>query len=221
MGEVRPQPLEILGAIFAALAERPGARLFLETPCVAWILKHDVVWDFFYEHCSLFTAHSLTTACERAGFTVESADHVFGGQYLWLEATNHPPSAMSHEPGQIPVLAEQFAAKQAQKLKQWQATIRDLTGAGRLALWGAAAKGVTFANLVDPDRTYFECLVDINPAKHGGYVAGTGHPIVGPADLADRQISTAVVLNPNYKDEIVAMLRERRLPIDVVDLGAV
>jgi hypothetical protein len=62
--------------------------------------------------------------------------------------------------------------------------------------------------------------VDINPAKQGGYVAGTGHPIIGPGGLADRGISAAVLLNPNYRDEIVAMLRELRLPIEVLDLGA-
>jgi SAM-dependent methyltransferase len=216
-----PEPLELLRAILAALADQPGARLFLETPCVAWILRNEVVWDFFYEHCSIFTARSLTTACERAGFTVDSVDHVFGGQYLWLEATNRPPDRVSREPGQIPEQAGRFATVQAQKLGQWQSTVRDLAGAGRLALWGAAAKGVTFANLVDPDRAYFECLVDINPAKQGGYVAGTGHPIIGPTGLADRGISAAVLLNPNYRDEITAMLRELRLPIDVLDLGAV
>jgi SAM-dependent methyltransferase len=214
-------PLELLGAIAAALAGRPGARLFLETPCVAWILEHDVVWDFFYEHCSLFTAGSLTTACERAGFTVDSVDHVFGGQYLWLEATNQPPDRVSRDPGRVPEQAGRFAATQAEKLGRWQSAVRELAGAGRLALWGAAAKGVTFANLIDPDRRYFECLVDINPAKQGGYVPGTGHPILGPAGLVDRGISAAVLLNPNYRDEVTTMLREHHLPIDVLDFGAV
>jgi SAM-dependent methyltransferase len=216
-----PEPLALLGAIFAALAHRPGARLFLETPCVAWILENDVVWDLFYEHCSLFTAGSLTTACERAGFTVDSVDHVFGGQYLWLEATNRRPDRISRDPGRIPQQAGRFATMQAQQLGRWQSTVRELAGAGRLALWGAAAKGVTFANLVDPDRVWFECLVDINPAKQGGYVPGTGHQILAPAGLVDRRISAVVLLNPNYKDEVMATLREQHLSIDVLDFGAV
>jgi SAM-dependent methyltransferase len=216
-----PRPLELLGAIFAALAHRPGARLFLETPCVAWILDNVVVWDVFYEHCSLFTARSLATACERAGFTVDSVDHVFGGQYLWLEATHAPPDRVSRDAGRIPEQAGRFATMQAQKLARWQSRVRELAGAGRLALWGAAAKGVTFANLVDPERAYFDCLVDINPAKQGGYVAGTGHPIIAPVELVNRGVSAAVLLNPNYEDEVVAMLRELRLPIDVLDFGEV
>lgn len=215
-----PAPLQLLGAIGAALAHRPGARLFLETPCVAWILEHDVVWDFFYEHCSLFTAGSLTTACERAGFTVDAVDHVFGGQYLWLEATNRPPDRVSMNPARMPELAARFATGQAAQLARWQATVRDRAGAGRLALWGAAAKGVTFANLVDPDRAAFECLVDINPAKQGRFVPGTGHPIIAPAGLAGRRIAAVVLLNPNYKDEVMAILREQHLSIDVLDFGA-
>lgn len=213
------RPLELLAAIRAALAHRPDARLFLETPCVAWILEHDVVWDFFYEHCSLFTAHALTTACERAGFAVDSVEHVFGGQYLWLEATTRPPDRISRDPGRIPELAERFATMYAGKLERWRSTVRELAGAGRLALWGAAAKGVTFANLVDPDRAYFECVVDINEHKQGGYVAGTGHPIVAPVELAERGVSAAVLLNPNYREEVVAMLHAQHLPIDVLDFG--
>jgi hypothetical protein len=87
-------------------------------------------------------------------------------------------------------------------------------------LWDAAAKGTTFAHLVDPDRAYFECLVDINPAKQRGYVPGTGHAIVAPEALADRRVTATVLLNPKYREEVAAMLRERHLAIEVLDFGA-
>jgi hypothetical protein len=180
-----------------------------------------VVWDFFYEHCSLFTGHSLTTACEAVGFTVEEVRHVFGGQYLWLEAVNRPPARVTRDAEQIPQQARQFAAAEAEKSARWRAAIRELASSQRLALWGAAAKGTTFANMIDPDREYFACLVDINPAKQGGYVIGTGHPIVAPAELAAQGVTAAVLLNPNYKDEVETLLRELGLPISVLDIGAV
>ena len=216
-----PQPLVLLQAIADALRGRPNARIFLETPCVEWILRNEVVWDFFYEHCSLFTAHSLTTACETVGFTVEEVRHVFGGQYLWLEAVNRPPAQVTRDAEQIPQQARQFAAAQAEKSERWRTAIRELAGSQRLALWGAAAKGTTFANLIDPDREYFACLVDINPAKQGGYVIGTGHPIVAPSELAAHGVTAAVLLNPNYKAEVEALLRALSLPISVLDIGAV
>src|SRR5437868_6317094 len=43
------EPLDLLRAIKCALVGRPGARVFVETPCVEWILRNTVVWDFFYE----------------------------------------------------------------------------------------------------------------------------------------------------------------------------
>jgi hypothetical protein len=215
------RPLELLGAVAAALARRPDARLFLETPCVEWILKHDVFWDFFYEHCSLFTAGSLMTACERAGFTVDQVDHVFGGQYLWLEAANRPPLRVTRNPGGIREQAERFSAVHTQRLARCRAMVRDLARVRRLALWGAAAKGATFANLIDRDREYFDCLVDINPAKQGGFAAGTGHPILAPGDLRRRGVSAAVVLNSNYRDEVIALLCAQHLPIEVLDFGAI
>ena len=46
-----------------------------------------MIWDFFYEHCSYFNAQSLQTAFEVAGFHVKRVAHVFGEQYVWLEAT--------------------------------------------------------------------------------------------------------------------------------------
>ncbi len=79
-------PLALLRAVRAALRERPQARVFFETPCVRWILRNQVLWDFFYEHCSLFSAASLRSAFERTGFEVLQVRPVFGDQYLWLEA---------------------------------------------------------------------------------------------------------------------------------------
>src|SRR5213078_3046347 len=80
-----PRPLDLLRAVRQAVAARPHARVCFETPCVEWVLRNQVVWDFFYEHCSLFSAASLATAFRAAGFEVTDVRHVFHGQYLWLE----------------------------------------------------------------------------------------------------------------------------------------
>jgi len=77
-----PRPLRLLRDIKKALAHAPAARIFFETPCAEWILCNQVIWDFFYEHCSYFTAGSLTTAFEGAGFEVKSIERMFAGQYL-------------------------------------------------------------------------------------------------------------------------------------------
>jgi hypothetical protein len=85
-------------------------------------------------------------------------------------------------------------------------------------MWGAAAKGVTLANLCDPDRALIACVVDLNPNKQGAYLPGTGHRIVGPQDLAALKVRTAVMTNPNYLDENARLLRDASLDVRLVDL---
>jgi len=80
-------PMVLLAQIFECLKNAGGGRVFFETPCLEWILTNKVVWDFFHEHCSYFSASSLRTAFELTGLTVESVTHVFNNQYLWLEAS--------------------------------------------------------------------------------------------------------------------------------------
>ena len=42
----------------------------------------------------------------------------------------------------------------------------------------------------------------VNPLKHGRFVAGSGHQIIAPVELAAQDVSHIIVLNPAYADEI-------------------
>jgi len=213
-------PRSLLQGVREGVAHSPRARVFFETPCAEWILRHGVVWDFFYEHCSLFTAQSLRTAFQRAGFRVDRVENVFGEQYLWLEAAPAFDSAPTWDadPGAIPRLAEDYRSAEAERRDRWERILTRLEGRGLVALWGAGAKGVTFANLVDPDARRICCIVDLNPAKQQRFLPGTGHPIVGPAELASRRIASVLILNPNYAAEIRRTVEGLGLELAVVDL---
>ena len=214
-----PDPVSLLRTVRRALAGSPCARLFFETPCVDWILKHRVIWDFFYEHCSYFTASSLRTAFERAGFSVVGVRHVFGGQYLWLEAVNGSGEREpSFQPGETTRHAVAFGEVEQGTISIWSRSVEQLANAGKLALWGAGAKGVTFANLLDPRRQLIDCVVDLNPRKAGRYLPGTGHPIVAPTSLRQREVSTALVMNPNYRAEIAERMARENSEVRIVDL---
>ncbi len=89
---------------------------------------------------------------------------------------------------------------------------------GGVAVWGAGAKGVTFAGLVDPQESQVDCVVDINPRKQGRFLPGTGHPIVPPAALRELGVKTVLVLNPNYVPEIRLLLDELNLDVVVIDV---
>lgn len=213
-----PEPLVMLRSVRAALGQSPKARVFFETPCVEWILRNRVVWDFFYEHCSLFSAASLSLAFRRAGFAVERVEHIFGGQYLWLEARAiDMPSHAAHNGHETAALARSYGANEANLRQEWQARLLELKARGKVALWGAGAKGATFANLVDPDCAIIDCVVDLNPNKQGRYIPGTGHPIVAPASLPEHGVRSAVLMNPNYREENLHLLAEAGIELDLID----
>lgn len=192
-------------------------KIFFETPCVEWILENGVLWDFFYEHCSLFTANSLTTAFQRVGFHVESVGKVFGGQYLWIEGVGtgaSVPVVFSSE--RIVELAREFALQEKNSILNFQEKITGMKSSGSIALWGAGAKGVTLANLIDPQQKLIDCIVDLNPGKQGFFISGTGHPVVSPKNLKDRHVAYAVVMNPNYMDENKRILTDECIDTKLV-----
>lgn len=212
------RPLGMLENIKKALARAPKARVFFETPCVEWILANLVVWDFFYEHCSYFSPGSLSTAFQAAGFEVQSVEHVFEGQYLWLEATlPRTTSGIDKRPSAVVAQAQAFARSETKLKEDWGEKIRALASNDRVALWGAGAKGVTFANLIDGSRRLIDCVVDLNPLKQGHYVPGTGHPIVSYQSLTARGVSTAILMNPNYREENLALLRAAQANVRLID----
>jgi hypothetical protein len=71
-------------------------------------------------------------------------------------------------------------------------------------VWGAGAKGVTFVTSLDPEGRRIQALVDVNPAKQGGFVPVSGHPIVSPDDLDQLGVRRVLVLNPAYLGEVRA-----------------
>jgi len=89
-------------------------------------------------------ARSLRVAFERSGFRVRDIRHVFGGQYLWLKPACGRYAVVA-DAGDIPLLAQQFAAEDARLAEAWRARIGALRQQGKVAIWGAGAKGATLA----------------------------------------------------------------------------
>ncbi len=211
-----PDPREMLRCIRAALGDSERTLVVFETPSVRWILRNRVIWDFFYEHCSLFSAASLRALFEQCGFAVDEVREVFGEQYLWLEGRPAPSSPETSVAEGIVEECRDFAAHERELVADWTARIDAMASDGAVAVWGAGAKGVTFLNLVDPGRHRIDCVVDLNPRKHGHFVAGTGHPIVSHHDLRARGVKNVVQMNPNYEQENRALAAAAGLDLNFV-----
>lgn len=211
------QPLELLRSVRLALRHAKSPKIYFETPCVEWILRNQVIWDFFYEHCSLFTANSLRTAFEKAGFMVHSVSHVFGGQYLWLEAGIAEVTHVSRDAGEVVALGKSFSEKEKRLRDVWRSRIEELRAAGPIAVWGAGAKGTTFVHQIDPDCNLIKCLVDLNPNKQGTFAPITGHPIISPGELAAHGVHTAILMNTNYRKEIDIIISDLGLTVNIIE----
>lgn len=218
--EHMPQPIGFLRGIADALAESPGCAVYFEVPNAAFTVRDLGIWDLIYEHCQYFTAGSLATAFVGAGFCVSEIAETFGGQYLSLDGTlaADGPHAPRHDTG-LPAEGcdgSGFREEFERLAQKWRNRIRELNG--RIVIWGAGSKGVTFLNLLSL-REEIECIVDINPHKHGRFVPVTGHEIVGPDALQALKPDHVLVMNPLYKDEIAGQLLSLgvKAAVDVVE----
>jgi hypothetical protein len=206
-------PVGFLRAIRQGIGGLP-ARLFVETPDVQWIVSRGEMEDFFYEHCSLFDAHSLRLALDAAGFTTAHIGNIFEGQYLWAEAmVNLPTPAAPAIRSSAPV--PDLSPVREAFVTQWRSRI----AGRRTAIWGSGAKGVTFCNLIDPQAFAIVAVVDLNPAKQGRFVPMTGHPVIGPDSLGEYLPDLLIVMNPNYRAEIAAILIGLGQAVEILVLG--
>jgi len=202
------QPRPFVAGIRRAV--RPGTLVYFEVPNALYTLRDLGIWDIIYEHCSYFSAASLAHVFQREGFDVLAVGETYGGQFLGIEArpSTAPESAPPVPVNDLAAMAESvgaFGKRYAEKAAFWKARLDDLAARGRkVAAWGAGSKGVTFLNTLRAEQV--DCIVDINPRKHGRFVSGTGQEIGGPEALQARRPDVVLVMNPLYVDEIRHML---------------
>jgi hypothetical protein len=64
--------------------------VFFQVPNARYVFRDLAFWDVYYEHCSYFTAGSLSRLFARCGFRVLDVAVEYDGQYLTIEAvTEH------------------------------------------------------------------------------------------------------------------------------------
>jgi hypothetical protein len=95
-----------------------------------------------------------------------------------------------------------FGGSYETKLESWRRKLRDLHAQGCTAVvWGAGSKGVTFLNAVQAGDAV-RYVVDLNPRKHGRFVAGTGQEIVPPEFLKQHRPDVVILMNRIYEKEV-------------------
>lgn len=184
------QPFHFIKTI--AAANNYKGKVYIEVPTFEWIMEHNATEDIFYEHCNYFTLNTLQML-----FKKSVGGHFFNGQYIYVIADLADVKDEIETHTIIP-----YEVKFTERLFEYNELIKN---AGRVAIWGAGAKGSTFLNLLDKQAENIACVIDINPKKQHQFVGGTGHYIIKPDELKNYNIENIIVMNINYIDEIKAV----------------
>lgn len=194
--------------------------VFFEVPNVLYTLKDLGIWDLIYEHCSYFSPSSLITLFEKCGFRVLEHNETFQGQFLTIETV--PSTEKTSEQAKLPLIGDlkslvnEFRHNFEGKVAKWQTWLREAQkDHQRVVIWGAGSKGATFLNLTDIDNAV-EFVVDINPRKHGNYIAGTAQTIVAPDHLIRYKPDSVIIMNPIYLSEISKMINQLGLQPEII-----
>lgn len=214
------EPEQFIEHVKKAVNGRTDTILFFEMPNALFTIQQMGIWDIIYEHCSYFTPYSLETLFRQQGFEVLRVDEVFGEQFVTIEAklAEGKPDVVDHSDALKQLTADvcAFAHNYQQKVDHWAEVMAGIQKQGETAvIWGTGSKGVTFLNVLDPERQ-IRYAVDINPRKKGKFVGGTAQEIVGPDALKTIQPDVVIIMNGNYEDEIKQTLKELGLNAKVL-----
>lgn len=212
-------PVEFLLEVRAAVKDEP-VPMYFEVPNAEFNFGESGPWDLIYPHVAYFNETSFCAALTRAGFRVLDLRAVFNSQFLAAEvvpdASSQVDRLLSYDLGRS--LARRYKTsldRQLYEADAWRHRLRQLVDDGDVALWGAGSKGVTFLSLVDPQLA-ITAVVDANPRKWGRFLPGSGHGVGCPDQIRDRSISSLLVMNAAYVDEIQADVRKLRSDAEVV-----
>ena len=207
-----------------AISDRPDVPVFFELPDLERVLRVRAFWDIYYEHCSYFTLGSLARLFRRTGFEVTDLWKAYDNQYLMIEArptldANTKPLPEEDDLARIQEEVLAFATDIRTRLARLRAQASGWARSDRkVAVWGSGSKAVSYLTTLGL-RDEIAAVVDINPHKHGKFLAGSGHEIVGPEALVTLRPDLVVVMNAIYTAEIGESLRELGLAPEIVALA--
>jgi hypothetical protein len=219
-----PHPFGFVNTIRKSVADDLQPIVFFQVPDVERIIKECAFEDIYYEHCSYFSANSISYLFQKSGFEIIDINTAYHNQYLMLEAK--PAVAISFyssqpntEIDELKHWVQNFKKKYEQKLADWRNEIKQTTKIGKMiVLWGSGSKAVSFLTsleIVDE----IEYVVDINPYKQGYYMAGSGQKIIGPESLAKYKPDKIIIMNPIYYDEILSELNRQNLKTELIPVN--
>jgi hypothetical protein len=200
------------------LLRAKAASYYFEVPNGVMTFCDRFVWDVLYEHRSYFSPRSLQALFDYTDLGPIETRPAFGEQFLAVYGQTAAPASV--EPAaQSRSLHEDvrtFARRWAAEVEAWRSRLADFERRRRsVAIWGAGTKGVTFLDAVGSAGAV-AAVVDVNPRKHGTWIAGCGLQVSSPAALRRIRPQVVIVMNPIYVPEVRAGLNALGLAPEIV-----
>ncbi|MGA8222571.1 MAG: class I SAM-dependent methyltransferase [Candidatus Acidiferrales bacterium] len=205
-------------------ALKAGGVAVIEVPYVREMIEGLEFDTIYHEHVSYFSLTSIDRAMKSHGFEITDVERlaIHGGSLrVFAEhRTNHtrPTAAvrqMLAEEEKCGVTRFAFYEDFANKISQLKAglvgLLHDLKAQrGRIAAYGASAKGATLLNYFGIGASTLDFVVDRSTAKQGFYTPGTHLPIFAPEKLLEAMPDHVLLLTWNFADEILEQQAEYR-----------
>ena len=204
-----------------ALLLKDDGVVVIEVPYVRDLIEKNEFDTIYHEHLCYFSVTSVAWLLGRHGLFVNAVRRlpVHGGSLRLYaakrEAITESVRALLAEEAALGMdqypYYEGFAACARRTAQALRARLADVKrGGGRLAGYGAAAKGATLLNYAGIGAETLDFVVDRNVHKHGRYMPGVHLPIRHPSELLAKKPDYVLLLSWNFRDEVLAQQAEYR-----------
>lgn len=160
----------------------------------------------YHEHYSYFTKNSLCEMAEECGlfpFKIEEIPSHGGSARFYFRKMVDPHWDIYAAPD-----LRNFKERVLHSKRLWVQRIHRKAMTSQLALFGAAAKGITWLNYCGFSQSEFQYCVDETPEKQGKWIPGARIPIVGMDFLLAAPPHVLYILPWNFGEEIKRKLRK-------------
>ncbi len=196
-----------------------GCYFVFEQPYWLVGIKAGKFDQIYHEHVSYFTVKSAKALLARAGLVISKAEVVdYHGGSLRIIAQKNASLIESVEVKNMIEEEEKYGTfkietykkfmnKQNERKHLFLERLYKLKNEGKAIIAvGAPAKGNTFLNFYNLDKTAIDYVTDSSPHKMGKYTPATRIPIVGDEIFSKYSEVCALLLSWNLKDQLLPIL---------------
>ncbi|MEI6628610.1 MAG: class I SAM-dependent methyltransferase [Alphaproteobacteria bacterium] len=202
------------------LLKKNGTAI-IEVPHFLELVKKLEFDTIYHEHVYYFSVYALHPIFSRYGLEIYDIERIslHGGSlrlfvsHIGFKEINPIINEIIAEELFNGLNQRQTYIKFMNKVEQLQKSLKeklnDLKSQGAsIAAYGASAKGTTLLNYFGIANNLIDFVVDRSPVKQGMYTPGTSLEISCPSNLVKKNITHALLLSWNFKDEIMQQQKE-------------